>query len=189
MEPRTLVLNSWMRPQSIISWQQAICLVDILVGGRCIMVGKADTLESYEATVSSPSVTIQIPAVVRLRREISTFKGGVKFSRANVYSRDGYRCCYDGKRHAPRELTYDHVLPRCKGGRTNFRNVVSACKPCNWKKGSRTPEQAGMRMHFKPYVPRTLELGQPLLMSLDTMPALWLPYFGRFTQQILEGAS
>src|ERR1700679_86652 len=83
MEPRTLVLNSWMKPHGIVTWQQAICLVDILAGGRCIVVGKADVLEAYAATVSSPSVTIAIPAVIRLRREMVLFKSGVKFSRAN----------------------------------------------------------------------------------------------------------
>jgi 5-methylcytosine-specific restriction endonuclease McrA len=178
MEPRTLVLNSWMKPHSIITWQQAVCLVDILKSGRCIVVGKADTIESYEATVSSPSVTLQIPAVVRLRSEVRTHKSGVKFSRVNLYARDGYRCCYDGKKYHPRELTYDHVVPRAQGGRTTWGNIVGSCKACNSHKGSRTPAAAGLKMHFKPYTPRTIPLGQPLLMSLDTVPDLWKPYLG-----------
>lgn len=167
MEPRTLILSSSMQPQSIATWQQSVVL---------LWQGKADAIESYDATVSSPSVTLQIPAVMRLHKAFSTHRGGVKFSRINVYGRDGFRCCYDGKRYAPRDLTYDHVVPRARGGKTNFGNVVSACRACNSRKGSKTPAEAGMRMHFKPYTPKTLPLGQPFLMSLDTAPALWRPY-------------
>ena len=169
MEPRTLILNCAMNPHSIATWQQSVVL---------LYQRKAEVLESYEATVSSPSLTLQIPAVMRLRNAVATQKSAVRFSRINVYARDRFRCCYDGKRYAPRDLTYDHVIPRSRGGKTNFAGIVTACKACNARKGARTPAEAGMRMHFKPYTPKTIPLGQPLLMSLETAPDLWLPYLG-----------
>jgi 5-methylcytosine-specific restriction endonuclease McrA len=167
MDPRTLILNAWMSPHSIATWQQAICL---------LVTGKVDVLEEYEAEVSSPSVTIRIPAVARLRKELSTHKKGVKFSRVNVLARDGFRCCYCGHKKSARELNYDHVLPRDKGGRTVWENIVTSCYGCNSRKGNRTPAQAGMRMHFQPYRPRALPMTQPLLVSVDTVPDVWRPY-------------
>jgi 5-methylcytosine-specific restriction endonuclease McrA len=167
MDPRTLILNAWMSPHSIATWQQAICL---------LVTGKVDVLEEYEAEVSSPSVTIRIPAVARLRKELSAHKKGVKFSRVNVLTRDGFRCCYCGHRKSARELNYDHVVPRHKGGRTVWENIVTSCYDCNSRKGNRTPEQAGMRMHFRPYRPRTLPMAQPFLVSVDALPAQWQPY-------------
>jgi 5-methylcytosine-specific restriction endonuclease McrA len=171
-----------MRPHSIVTWQQAISLVDILVNGKCIIVGKADTIESYEATVSSPSVTIQIPCVVRLRREVSMHKNGVKFSRLNVISRDRSVCCYCGEKKKLRELNYDHVLPRSRGGKTTWQNIVSSCLSCNRRKGNRTPQEAGMRMHFKPYVPTTRVRQQPLLFLIGDAPEQWGPYLGEAAQ-------
>jgi 5-methylcytosine-specific restriction endonuclease McrA len=167
MEPRTLILSARTSPHSIATWQQAICL---------LVTGKVDVLEQYEAEVSSPSMTIRIPAVVRLRKELSTHKKGVKFSRLNVLTRDGFRCCYCGHKKSARELNYDHVVPRHRGGRTVWENIVASCYRCNLRKGNRTPLEAGMRMHFQPYRPRVLPMTQPMLVSVDTMPDVWRPY-------------
>lgn len=167
MEGRCLVLNSWMQPHSIMSWQQAVTLM---------YQEKADVLETYEATVSSPSMTIQLPAVMRLRKEVAMHKKGVKFSRINVLTRDKFTCCYCGNKFKSRELNYDHVLPRCQGGKTVWDNIVTSCVRCNSRKGNRTPAQAGMRMHFHPHRPKILPMGQPLLYALDSVPAQWQPY-------------
>lgn len=167
MEPRVLILTPHMSPHRVATWEEAIVYM---------LDGTADVLEEYEATVSSPSVTLRIPAVMRLRKEIRSHKNGIKFSRINVLARDGFRCCYCGDRKKPRELTYDHVLPRCRGGKTIFQNIVSACRSCNTRKGRRTPQEAGMRMHFKPFVPKTLPISMPFLFDVGAMPAEWLPY-------------
>jgi 5-methylcytosine-specific restriction endonuclease McrA len=132
MEPQTLVLSPQMQPHRIASWQEAIVLV---------YTDKCDVLEEYDATVSSPTVTLQVPAVVRLRKEMSLFKKGVKYSPANIMQRDRYVCCYCGKRKKPRELNCDHVVPRVQGGRTVWLNIVASCYPCNRKKGARTPQR------------------------------------------------
>lgn len=173
MEPRTLVLTSYMQPNRIASWTEAVCLW---------FTQKCDILESYEATISSPSVTIQVPAVVRLRKDISTHKRAVKFSRLNIYQRDGWRCCFCGEKKPPRDLTYDHVIPRSRGGTTTWTNIVTACKADNRRKDNRTPREAGMTMHFKPYKPTSLPMGQPILMLADNIPDIWRPYLEATTQ-------
>jgi 5-methylcytosine-specific restriction endonuclease McrA len=164
---RTLVLNPYMQPHRLAGWQEAICL---------LVTGKCDVLEHYEATVSSPSITIHVPAVVRLKRDISMYKKGVKFSRINVLTRDGFRCCYCGHKKPHEELNYDHVVPRAQGGKTVWENIVTSCYRCNTRKDRRTPEQAGMRMHFKPHRPRTLPMTQPMLLSARDIAEPWKPY-------------
>lgn len=163
---RALILTPHRLPNRVAGWQQAICLV---------VLGKGDVLEEYEATVSSPSVTLRIPAVVCLRREVDMYKTGIKFSRQTVLLRDGYRCCYCGKRKRPEDLNYDHVLPSSRGGKTTWTNIVTSCYPCNTRKGRRTPEEAGMRMHFRPHRPKSLP-AHPILLSAKNIPALWTPY-------------
>jgi len=165
-----------MSAHRIATWQEAVTL---------LFQEKIDVLEEYEATISSPSVTIQVPAVARLKKEVSLFKKGVKFSRINVMVRDGFRCCYCNEKKMIRELNYDHVVPRVQGGKTNFDNVVASCYPCNKKKGGRTPKQAGMKMHFKPYKPKVLPMARPLV-SVPSVPNEWLPYL---TSQALESAA
>ena len=174
MELRTLILSPWMQPQGIVGWQAAVVVV---------VDAKGDVLEAFEATVASAGnryegrapFVLDVPAVVRLRKAVRMHKDGVKFSRANVLTRDGCRCCYCGHRKSPRDLNYDHVLPRVQGGKTVWENIVTSCYPCNTKKGSRTPKQAGMTMHFHPHRPHALPNTRPMLLDLPKIPSLWTP--------------
>jgi|SRR5271166_3113857 len=184
----TLVLNSWMNPHRVVTWQSAICM---LVCSKCgtpqctkHSAGiKVDVLEEYEATVSSPSITLSIPAVVRLKRAVSHLKKNVKFSRINILTRDGFRCCYCNEKKIAKELNYDHVVPSSKGGKTVWENIVTSCYPCNKRKGNRTPEQAGMKMHYKPHRPNVLPMTQPFLISTRSIPDIWLPYLNGNSMQ------
>lgn len=169
MQLRALVLNPWMQPTGTIHWQAAVVLA---------VTSKCDVLEEYDVDCNSPSVSLKIPAVVRVRRAFRKHKDGVNFSRNNILARDGYRCCYCGTRKKPRDLNYDHVLPRIQGGKTVWENIVTSCYPCNSRKGGRTPQQAGMRMHYQPYRPVALNAAQPLLLDLDKVPDQWRPYLG-----------
>src|SRR5512135_441098 len=143
-----------MSPHRITSWFDAVCLV---------YTAKAIVLEEYEETISSPSVTMQVPAVIQLRRAVSQHKKAVKFSRMNVFTRDDFRCQYCGEKKTMRELNYDHVLPRHQGGKTCWENIVAACYSCNGKKRNRTPEQAGMKLLKAPHRPKTLPMAKPTL--------------------------
>jgi 5-methylcytosine-specific restriction endonuclease McrA len=166
MEPHTLILNPWMTPHGTCSWQKAMTLY---------FNGKLEILEEYEETISSPNFTIRTPAVVRLKKPVSTFKKGVKFSRVNVLTRDNFTCCYCGKKLPAKDLNYDHVVPRKQGGKTVWDNIVASCYPCNDKKAGRTPQQAGMKLLRKPHRPRTLPLSGPML-NLHEVHDLWKPY-------------
>jgi 5-methylcytosine-specific restriction endonuclease McrA len=167
MRLQTLVLAPWMAPHRLSKWEEAITLV---------YCDKADVLETYEATVSSPSITLRIPAVVRLNKALSSERKDVKFSRANVYCRDGYRCQYCGNRLPPKQLNYDHVVPRCRGGKTDWLNVATACFPCNTKKGSKFLKQAGMKLLRQPFKPKSLPMSSSPILLPSPVPELWVPY-------------
>ncbi|MFO0551991.1 MAG: HNH endonuclease [Polyangiaceae bacterium] len=168
MPAHTLLLNAWMLPQRIIPWHEAITL---------LYLGKVDVLEEYDELISSPSISIPLPAVVRLRRQVAGVRRGVKFSRANVFSRDGYMCQYCGVKRPRGELSFDHVLPRTHGGRTGWENIVTACRPCNLRKRNRTPEQAGMRLLRKPIRPMSLPI-EPMSLGSGQIPEQWRGYCG-----------
>lgn len=143
----TLVLNSSYEPLSVLSWEAAIT-------GIC--TGKLIVVEEYEDTVSSAYLTMRIPAVVKTTEYVSKPVKDLKFSRVNVYARDGYKCQYCGDKCTTSELTYDHVVPRSQGGTTDWLNIVSCCYDCNAKKGGRTPQQAKMKLLSKPTRPKAV---------------------------------
>jgi 5-methylcytosine-specific restriction endonuclease McrA len=99
-------------------------------------------------------------------------KRGVKFSRVNVFSRDGYRCQYCRQHFAVTKLTFDHVTPRSAGGRTEWTNIVTACRPCNARKGSRTPDESGMFPMNHPKQPASLPLLGPAI-DVAQAPQEW----------------
>lgn len=166
MSARTLLLTPWMAPLKVISWQMAV---------RLQYQDKVNVLEVYEEEISSPSVTWHVPAVVQLKKPLDSMKRGVKFSRINVFTRDGFRCQYCGTRKGMRELNYDHVIPRIKGGPTVWTNIVTSCYPCNDRKAGRTPEQAGMKLFRKPVRPRTLPMSY-LQLDRRSIPEVWKDY-------------
>lgn len=177
-ELKTLILSPWMSPHRIAKWQDAVVLA-VVPDKRG--APRADVLEVYEARCDSPSVKIQVPAVMRLCKEMRRTKKSVKFSRDHVYARDGYRCCYCGERFAKRDLTMEHVIPRSRwtgpiDEMTNWGNIVTSCYACNSRKDSRTPLEAGMRMHYQPTVPRVLPMTAPFVIDAARMPLQWEPY-------------
>jgi 5-methylcytosine-specific restriction endonuclease McrA len=172
MHTRTLVLTSWYFPHKIVTWEAAITLS---------YLNKVDVIVTYDEVVRSPSTTIELPAVVRLKKRTSAAKRGVKFSRMNVYLRDGFACAYCRVKLPVNKLTYDHVIPRAQGGRTEWENIVTACCECNAAKGNRTPDQSGMFPVHHPYKPATLPLLPPFI-DPASAPVEWrdfcveLPY-------------
>jgi len=104
--------------------------------------------------VSTPKFRIAIPEVIALRRYDKMPVGDVKFTRRNIYEHYAYRCCYCGTKFSTHELNLEHVLPRSRGGKTDWTNIVTACIPCNLRKADRLPQEAGMRLLIKPTKPR-----------------------------------
>lgn len=161
-----LILTAHMMPHRVVNWQTAVCLV---LGAR------AEVLESYDATVSSPSRTLALPAVLRLVRSEMPFKRVVKFNRLNVFARDEFRCQYCGQHKGPKELTYDHVVPRVAGGQTVWTNIVTSCYACNNRKAGRRPHEAGMTLLKQPVRPAFLPRVHPVV-GFRQIPSCWAPY-------------
>ena len=167
MTTSTLVLTPWMAPHKIVPWQTAVVMS---------FLGKVEVIEEYEEEIASPSLTIRTPAVVRLTRASGGAKRPIKFSRVNVFTRDGFSCQYCGTRKGPRELNYDHVVPRVQGGKTVWENIVTSCYDCNGKKRGRTPEQAGMKLLRAPVKPKYLP-ASPVSMRDGHVPVVWSAYW------------
>lgn len=167
---RVLVLCPSYVPHKVISWERAIIMY---------FLGKVDVVESYDEELRSPSLTMQMPAVVRLKRQPQAARRSIKFSRVNVFTRDNFRCQYCGSRKRAQELNYDHVVPRHRGGRTTWENIVSSCYPCNSRKANRTPEQAGMRLLRAPYTPKALPFTLPRFDPRD-LPPVWAQWVQGF---------
>ncbi|WP_424927862.1 HNH endonuclease [Amaricoccus tamworthensis] len=140
-----LVLNADYRPLSYLplslwTWQEAV---------KAKYLDRVMVLAEYDTAVHSPSTEIKIPSVVVLKEFVKPAKS-TAFTRFNLFLRDEFTCQYCG---AKDQLTFDHVIPRSRGGRTTWENVVAACGPCNLHKASKTLRQAGMSLNRKPVRP------------------------------------
>jgi 5-methylcytosine-specific restriction endonuclease McrA len=171
MEPThsTLVLSQSFEPVKIVSWQRAITL---------LFLGKVEVVESYDRNIKTTSLVIKVPAVVRLLNAFRRHKKPVKFSRISIYGRDNYTCQYCGVKKKIADLTYDHVVPRAQGGKTNWLNIVTACggsEGCNARKANRTPAQAGMRLLKQPTQP-TATPALVVTVSRTSVPDAWRDY-------------
>jgi 5-methylcytosine-specific restriction endonuclease McrA len=145
-----LVLNADFRPLSyyplsLWSWQDTI---------KAVFMDRVNIVSEYEKTVQSPSFTMRLPSVVSLKTYIKPSRTPA-FTRFNVFLRDRFSCQYCTARE---ELTFDHVIPRSKGGLTTWNNVVAACSPCNLRKGDKLPKVAEMWPLQKPYAPTVNDL-------------------------------
>ncbi len=109
------------------------------------MVKSANGYKLHSITQSFP-----MPSVIRLNRYVNAPYKGVNLTRQNIFKRDNFECQYCGTK---RDLTIDHVIPRAKGGKDSWTNLVTACKRCNAKKGDYTPEEANMLLKHKPVKP------------------------------------
>lgn len=139
--------------------------------------------------ISCPNVKIVVPEIIvcteyRGVGHGTNFKNRPKFSRRNIFMRDKHTCCYCGHRFEPHLLNIDHVIPRAQGGHSTWTNVVLSCIKCNDKKRDRTPEEAGMKLLKKPYVPTCEEVRRPLSERLrkkvlGDVPKSWQTVLGK----------
>ncbi len=116
----------------------------------CLMQ-KANCLKNYDLLqIRTVTRSFDYPAVIRLNEYKNIPYKGVMLNRANIFRRDKYQCVYCG---SPKQLTIDHVVPKSKGGKSTWTNLVTACHRCNVKKGDKFLEQAGMSLRIKPFKP------------------------------------
>lgn len=169
MSNHTLILNSDYTPLSLLpistlSWKDSI---------KMSFLGQVSVIEYYDDwEVHSPSKTFKVPSVVISTTYVKK-KYSVKFSRHNLLIRDNFSCQYCNEKLEPASLTIDHVIPRVKGGKTTWENVVSACIKCNGLKGHKNY----MKPRIKPFKPDYYRL----LDNVKSMPLKipsekWIPY-------------
>lgn len=173
----SLVLTQAFTPHCIYPWYDTV---------SALFNRKVTVVEEYDEVVSSPSVTLKIPAVVVLRKSFNLNKDGVRYSRSAVYQRDGFACQYCGQVKEARRLTLDHVIPRVQGGTSCWTNCTTCCRTCNHIKGGRTPAQAGMKLLSKPVKPKSLPMGNVFVLPRQ-VPSLWIPYLEGFRTMQMVG--
>jgi 5-methylcytosine-specific restriction endonuclease McrA len=145
-----LVLNADFRPLSYFplslwSWQDSI---------KAVVSDRVAVVSEYDRVIHSPRHSLRLPSVIALKEFIPSARKPA-FTRFNVFLRDRFSCQYCGEGFPTHDLTFDHVIPRSRGGRTTWDNVVTACSPCNLRKGSRMPNEVGMALLSRPGQPST----------------------------------
>ena len=142
------VLNADYTFLNVISWRRAF---------KMIAKGKVEVVEYTKKTISRVEEKMNLPRVLRMVYQVMTvYKTFAVYSRRNVFLRDGFECGYCGRKVS--QPTIDHVIPRSKGGKTIFENVVTCCGRCNEKKEDKRPEEVRMRLRKPLYKPSIMEL-------------------------------
>lgn len=171
-ERRVLVLDSRYEPSKIVGLNTGFVL---------LYSDRASTVIDSSRMIRSVSQSFTVPWIIRLHNCPPRNKKahGPRFSRQNVYLRDGFRCQYCHWTGALTNLTLDHLIPLARGGKTSWDNIVTACKACNLRKGARTIEELGLRL---PRMPERPQFNSSALFALRygltsrNMPEAWMGY-------------
>ncbi len=145
-----LVLNADYRPLSyyplsLWSWQDAV---------KAVFLDRVHIVAEYDSLVHSPSFSMKLPSVICLKTYIKASRNPA-FTRFNLFLRDNFECQYCGSNS---ELTFDHLLPRSRGGRTTWKNIITACSTCNLRKGGNLAKEVRMWPRQTPYEPTIHDL-------------------------------
>jgi len=157
-----LVLNANYAPMMVCTAKRAICMG---------YLDKIDILVNYNERIHSPSMSLELPSVIKIKDYVRYDNLSVDLNRKNVIARDEYACQYCGVSKIP--LTIDHITPKGRGGGDTWENLVAACKPCNQKKGDRMLNEIGMILKKKPKRPNRLYYFQRFV---NEHQKEWRPY-------------
>ncbi|HJO87437.1 MAG TPA: HNH endonuclease [Rhodospirillales bacterium] len=143
-----LVLNADFRPLnyfplSLWGWQDTV---------KAVFLDRVNVVSEYDNAIHSPSWEMKLPSVISLKQYVQVSRKPA-FTRFNVFLRDRFSCQYCSDPFPTQDLTFDHVVPRSRGGRTEWTNVVTACGICNLKKGNKSIKEAHMHLLKKPDQP------------------------------------
>jgi 5-methylcytosine-specific restriction endonuclease McrA len=160
---RVLVLNASFEPLNVCSVRRAVVL---------ILKEKAEMLEQGERSIHSESMTLPHPLVIRLVTYVRVPRDRAKrrITRRAVFARDSWTCQYCG---TTSHLTVDHVIPRSRGGPSDWENIVTSCAPCNRRKGNRTPVETGVHPRRTPKAPGPAIF---IRVAAPVVPAAWQQY-------------
>ncbi len=168
LDQRVLVLNRLWQPVNIVGVMRAMNLLfrgrasviysdvkghQVYASAEWISHSLSNPPADLEA-IRSPCIALRIPRVLLLGAYDRVPRREIRFSRRNIYLRDGHLCQYCGRVYREEELNLDHVVPRDVGGKTSWENIVTACVRCNSRKANRLPEQAGMTLRRVPAKPK-----------------------------------
>jgi 5-methylcytosine-specific restriction endonuclease McrA len=169
---QTLVLNADMQPLSwgplsVWSWQDALVAV---------LQERVNAVINYDVEVHSTRQSFPIPSVVALKRFHKRRK--VAFTRYHVFLRDRFSCQYCGKTLPAKDLTFDHIIPRSRGGTTSWSNVVTSCQSDNLFKGSRSLKQSGLRLRSAPTEPTPHQIDEAAKwhVARENLHRTWLDF-------------
>ena len=165
MTSDVLVLNRNFQAVHVASWQKVFALLckehAVAIDEDYRQYTLEEWIELSKMMEDSPSgfihtttLKIAIPEVISLTKYDDLPKQDVKFSRKNIYKHYENMCCYCGNKYRTNEINLDQVLPKSRKGKTIWSNIVLSCFPCNSEKADRTPEEAGIKMHYKPNKPQ-----------------------------------
>ena len=150
-----LVLNADYQPLSfyplsVWPWKRAL---------EAVIAGRVHQVATYDRMARSQRLALPLPSIVALR-DYQRLDRPAPLTRWSVFLRDDFTCQFCGGRFATQDLTFDHVLPRSRGGVSRFDNLVAACAPCNLRKADRTPAEARMQLRRRPYHPTQADLNR-----------------------------
>lgn len=163
MRKLVLQLSNALEPMSIITARRALTLV---TKGVAVVVVPT-SIRVYPG--------VYLPSVIRLREYRKIPYRMQQVSKKNILLRDGNRCMYCGKKGTGADLQLEHILPRSRGGKNTWENLVAACDRCNSRKGDKTPEEAGMPLIHRP-LPVTIHTCKALLKQLGSEVDEWQPF-------------
>lgn len=166
MTGRVLVLNSTYEPINVCTARRAVVL---------ILKGIARAEERHEIFFRSSRTTMPVPSVIRLTEYVHIPYERKSLSRKNILLRDHNTCQYCGRVFAQSELTLDHVVPKSRGGSSNWDNLVACCRKCNNRKGSHMPDEAGMKLLKRPQS-FSLHVNRQIMRYLGRSDSSWRKY-------------
>ena len=142
-----------------------------------------------DEAIGTAAGPIRVPRILLLTTYSRVPQATVRLSRRNVFLRDGFCCQYCLRKASVRELNLDHVVPRSRGGRSTWDNLVTSCRDCNLRKGGATPEECGMRLPKHPVRPTWSAAVQ--LAAAPRRFAEWEPFLASLSavEAAIEGAA
>jgi 5-methylcytosine-specific restriction endonuclease McrA len=163
LNAKVLLLNQSYEPLTLCTTKKALIL---------IVLQKAELIKNNsKLSIRTVNKSFPWPSVIRLKSYIKVPYNNINLTRKNILRRDNHKCAYCGR--GDLAFTMDHVIPKAKGGKDSWENLVTACLPCNNKKGSKTLEEANMQLKIKPFKPNYIMF---ILNSVSRIDDTWRPY-------------